>query len=556
MALVLGSLAAFILASLIVLPSASMGAAAKHKASQGTISSPKATIMLSGADPRITQFTVVPSDHPRTGLKADSLGSSLVSLGGRIWFIDEGGRTAGNSSLPSLIGSITPSGQVTTFPIPDPNFDSDGTATIIAGADGNIWFDEASGGGTGGPTIGRLTPQGQVTIFRASEAVNNLVAGSDGNIWFTEGGSASASPDQALTIPEVGRLTPSGALSEFPIPSLFGYAWASPGPLIAGAGGVLFATSSQYSYAGMVAKVTPSGEISGTLFGPSPSNINVDSMVAAPDGSTWLLQTGSGTSEVGRISPTGTVSEFPTNPWTPDAIAVGPDGQIWVTGASSQGNTGVLSRISPSGQITNFNPNATGYGGASIAGRGGDLIASPDGNLWMDECGGIGQVSPQGQVAWLLTESCPTGTSALTVGPDGNIWAIVGNQIWRVNLHPDSFGRCSLRASAHQPQIARSGYLVVKVRCNQPSSLSFSDSLTTRGGIYGSQRTIIWSLASPSGLHVPAGKSVDVRIKLHDSGPFRAALRSGARATAYFQATATVGDQATTAVAQISRVRY
>jgi virginiamycin B lyase len=56
--------------------------------------------------------------------------------------------------------------------------------SITEGPDGNLWFTEWSGN-----KIGRITPSGTVTEFTiptAASSPNGIVAGPDGNIWFTE----------------------------------------------------------------------------------------------------------------------------------------------------------------------------------------------------------------------------------------------------------------------------------------------------------------------------------------------------------------------------------
>ena len=103
--------------------------------------------------------------------------------------------------LANTIGRITPAGVVTTFPVPTAHAVPD---QIAAGADGNLWFTEDSGG------IGRITTAGVVTEFQPPTANNftyGIAAGPDGNVWFTESRqSGSAGPGQA----EIGRITPSG----------------------------------------------------------------------------------------------------------------------------------------------------------------------------------------------------------------------------------------------------------------------------------------------------------------------------------------------------------
>ena len=57
------------------------------------------------------------------------------------------------------------------------------------------------------------------------------------------------------------------------------------------------------------------------------------------------------------------------------------------------------------------------------------IVNGPDGNLWFGEAfGKIGRITPQGQVTELPLPTPAGGAapslSAMTAGPDGNLWAI------------------------------------------------------------------------------------------------------------------------------------
>ena len=57
--------------------------------------------------------------------------------------------------------------------------------------------------------IGRITPTGTVTEFpipTAQSGAGAITAGLDGNLWFTE-------------FFQIGRITPTGTFTEFPIPT-------------------------------------------------------------------------------------------------------------------------------------------------------------------------------------------------------------------------------------------------------------------------------------------------------------------------------------------------
>ena len=100
-------------------------------------------------------------------------------------------------------GAGDPVGQVTEFTAGlTPN---SGPNRIAGGPDGNLWFTQNIGG------VGRITPTGAITEFAIpspNSAPLGIETGCDGNLWFTE----SANPGK------IGRITPAGDITEFAIP--------------------------------------------------------------------------------------------------------------------------------------------------------------------------------------------------------------------------------------------------------------------------------------------------------------------------------------------------
>src|SRR5947209_2293049 len=103
----------------------------------------------------------------------------------------------------------------TDFPLPQNSH----IESITAGQDGNFWFTLSilQVGNTYGtpPDIGRITPSGTISLFplpSINEVPGSITTGPDGNLWFTE---AVASPDGQSAIGTIGRITPSGVISKF-----------------------------------------------------------------------------------------------------------------------------------------------------------------------------------------------------------------------------------------------------------------------------------------------------------------------------------------------------
>ena len=250
----------------------------------------------------------------------------------------------------TAIARITPSGVITQFPLPD----GYSGGSITAGSDGNLWFTEDS-------AIGRITPSGTITEFPYPRTGTNVscvpsydiwpfedIAGAPSqDVWFIDRASVSAEGWR------IGRITPSGEFSWYPGGCIQAIA--------AGPDGSIW-------YSGLVRIDPATGQT--TTF-PAPAV----AITAGPDGNVWFTE--GGANKIGRITPAGTITEFPLPaPFSdPITITTGPDGNLWFTEGSS---TPLLGRITTDGQL---------------AGTGGPnswvIAAGPDGNLWLTGSGGI-----------------------------------------------------------------------------------------------------------------------------------------------------------------------
>ena len=82
----------------------------------------------------------------------------------------------------------------------------------------------------------------------------------------------------------------------------------------------------------------------------------------------WFTETATDT--VGIMTPTGSVSEVSGLHGPADGIAVGSDGNLWLT----EGHAGYIARLTPSKVLTEFQ--VTGGSDPTA------IAAGPDGNLW------------------------------------------------------------------------------------------------------------------------------------------------------------------------------
>jgi virginiamycin B lyase len=127
-----------------------------------------------------------------------------------VWQVSPGGEMTKTADDPKL-----PLGETASFPqkLVAPA-GAIYTGSVI-GADGNLWFGIQSGG-----SIGRLTPTGELTEFRECLRYGQpffgpetLVRGAEGNIWFTS--LAERSLPNIVDPASIGMITPAGAITQF-----------------------------------------------------------------------------------------------------------------------------------------------------------------------------------------------------------------------------------------------------------------------------------------------------------------------------------------------------
>lgn len=185
-------------------------------------------------------YPVAPGTSPAVG---------IISYRGQLWY------TATNSGADRSQGFIQrmdTGGHVTgNFAIPTPYSDP---SRLARGRDGNLYFTEQGAVGANGrrePThpapgkIGRITPTGSITEFIIPEqAFPDFVAnpagissGPDGNIWFTEYSYLAEDTGEQHGGNKIGRLNIlTGEITEFPLPTAF----ARADGITSGPGGRMF----------------------------------------------------------------------------------------------------------------------------------------------------------------------------------------------------------------------------------------------------------------------------------------------------------------------------
>jgi streptogramin lyase len=358
---------------------------------------------------------------------------------------------------------------------------------IVAGPDGNLWFTEL-----GANRIGRITPAGAVSEFPIASGfgVRGIVPATDGNLWFvTDDGTVS-------------RITPAGVQTAFDASdTMFGA--ADPYMLAQGSDGNLWFTNWDYS---RISRMTPSGVVTSfSGIGGRPYDI-----VAGPDGNLWFTEPNANASRIGRITPSGVVTEFGLAAGSrPYGITVGPDGNLWFAQRGT-GNDGI-GRITPTGTVTVFSAGIT-PGSTPLT-----ITAGADGNLWFTEFGDgtvngvgrIGRITPSGTVtefsAGITPGSQPYGIAA---GPDGQVWFTerAGNRIGRITATVPAPAPPPAPVAAGDPCASVASVLAVA-----PTSGPSGSAVTITGSGFGCATGVLFGGTPALGYTVDGDRQITAR---------------------------------------------
>lgn len=349
--------------------------------------------------------------------------------GGNLWF------TMGNFKL----GSMSPNGQVTEYPVP---MQSLGIGLIAAGADGSAWFTQL-GQTSVSNKIGRRTPQGSFQEYPIDNIPTSMVVGADGNLWFADYAYGS-----------IGRLTPWGEVKRFVTPSAFQQ--GVPLEIVSGPDGNVWFTE---PYAGKIGRVTMDGTI--TEFTIPTKGARPRDIFVSPSG---IHFTETEVGKVGRISLCGSAG-----PWCGDNKCEGnepmncsvdcgtgvppPEGQQTYTGGQGQhpappeqGCSGDECEPStppeespPPEPLCTEEPKIKEFAfpSAEQCAWPGDIEQASDGSLWV-ECG---STDPTGKPFSFIWRVAPDGSSfhafptkplthtpnALAIRSNGEVWI---SQFW------------------------------------------------------------------------------------------------------------------------------
>jgi virginiamycin B lyase len=242
-------------------------------------------------------------------------------------------------------------------------------------------------------------------------------------MWFSAaGGRCSAGLGN-----KIGRITPDGTISEFPVPTANSY----PGALVAGPDGALWFGE---RFGNKIARMVAGGAITEypvptrTSINAGPCTVTSSSpaeggIVVGPDGNLWFTEAAG--NKIGRISPGGAIAEFPvpTPNSSPLGLAVGPDRALWFVERSASR----VGRVTTAGAVTEFAmPTRDSFPNA--------IVAGPDGALWFSElkASRVGRITLDGRIVEYPAPG--VGPVGLAVGPDGALWMVgyTSNEVVRM----------------------------------------------------------------------------------------------------------------------------
>ena len=248
------------------------------------------------------------------------------------------------------------------------------------------------------------------TVFTVSPGrtaqINAITRGPDGNLWFAE--------ETGL---KVGKITPAGVITEYPIPGARGLTGIAAGP-----DGNIWFTDELAAFVGHIDTNGGSFHLITLSRLSHPQGIT-----AGPDGNMWFVDELQSVSlgqgfKVGKITMSGHVTEYATHVsagffspynYAYSAITTGPDGNLWFTNPqiAAQGRN-FLGVMSTGGQILH----AFNLADTPIA-----ITSGPGGLLWVTETAHVASVSTNGTETEVALQR-NFGYTGICTGPDGNVW--------------------------------------------------------------------------------------------------------------------------------------
>lgn len=242
---------------------------------------------------KISEYAI--SSHPN---RPSGLGGLINGPDGAIWFYEQ---------FKGKIGRINASGVITEYTAPNGSL----VYATVNGRDGGVWFSGWIGDafGHGKALLGRVSASGVFSEYRVipspADVPRSMVVGPDGAIWFVEYSSNGSRV--------IWRASNSGEIRKFTIPGETG----GPGALATGSDGALWSID----YHKTLGRLSTTGTYRAHLL---TDGALLRDITSAADGTVWVVETkyasnngykgGKEDSKVARVTPAGTLEEFPLPP--------------------------------------------------------------------------------------------------------------------------------------------------------------------------------------------------------------------------------------------------
>lgn len=288
-----------------------------------------------------------------------------------VWFVADHEVPVPLYAAPSADSTATlvnlmPSGRTTSFSLPF----QDGEA-IAPAPEGGLWISGMKH--SGASELLMRTASGKVTAYNGGGLPVNqgpvcgMTTGTDGRVWMstsTYGNSTKKHPQY-----DIYAMTTGGKVTAYTNPST----QLDTCSLVKGPDGNVWYVDQMGNDIG---KITPAGKV--TEYSGPAINVSLNGwggrpypadIIVRPGGDLWFFNDlPSATESVGKITTSGTVTDFPLpakyflDSTVPMGLTAGPDGDLWVTSAY-----GPITRMTPAGALTIYDQSSFGQA-LSIAG--------------------------------------------------------------------------------------------------------------------------------------------------------------------------------------------
>jgi virginiamycin B lyase len=234
----------------------------------------------------------------------------------------------------------------------------------------------------------------QSRVPTADTEPRSITNGSDGNRWFVEGNL-----DSVLESPAIGRITPAGEITEFPVNCSF----CSLSDIVQGPDGILYFTSNET----ILGRITTSGVFLAPI--PMPESDVLAGDLAVHGNEIWITDFNNDSLWRYNVT-TGQFTQFPVP--EPADVAVDSGGRVWFTAP-----------LAPAG-IGELNPSTGAVTMTPIQLTPRQLTVATDGDVWFTARftpQGVGELDPDTNNVreFPLTNVGPEGIAASS---DGSVW--------------------------------------------------------------------------------------------------------------------------------------